>query len=79
MPDEGVWIKRGVGNGLPYGLPYGPSYGLTVVNTVKTPLSIAVDLCKQRAPSNDLSYLRLSSVLLKGEKHLSSQSKWRSY
>ena len=55
----GVWTKRGVGrglghgvgHGLPYGLPHGPSHGPSVVNFVKTRLSIAAKLCKQRAPS----------------------------
>ena len=55
LVDERVWTKRGVGHGLPYGLPYGPPYGppygLPVVSFFKTRLSIAVNLCKQRAPS----------------------------
>ena len=49
--ENGVWTKRGVGHGLPYNLPYGPSYGIPVINFVKTRFSIAVSLCKQRAPS----------------------------
>ena len=54
-----VWRKPGVGHGLPYGLSYGPPYGppycLSVVNFVKTWLSIAV---------SNLSYLQPSSILL---------------
>ena len=54
-----VWTKRGVGHGLGHGvghgllngLPYGPPYGLPVVIFFKTRLSIAVNLCKQRAPT----------------------------
>lgn len=42
-----VWTKRGVGHGLPHGL----AYGLSVVNFLKTRLSIAASLCKQRALS----------------------------
>ena len=44
-------LGHGVGHGLLYGLSYGPPYGLPVVNFVTTRLSIAVNLCKQRAPS----------------------------
>ena len=58
-----MWTKRGVGHGLrhglgygvghglPHGLPYGQPYGLPVVIFFKTRLSIAVNRCKQRAPS----------------------------
>ena len=56
-----MWTKRGVGHGLPYGLPYGPPYSLPVVNFVKTRFSIAVNLCKQRAPSICLIYDSLPS------------------
>ena len=66
---EWVWTKRGVGHDLghgqghgpPYGLSYGPAYGLPVANFVKTRLSVAVNLCKQRSPSICHIYDSLSS------------------
>ena len=68
-----VWTKRGIGHGL----GHGPFYGLSMVNSVKTRLGIAVNLCKQRAPSVCLSYLRLSSVLLAAFRSTLGWLEWR--
>ena len=48
-------VGHGLVHGVGHGLPYGASYGLLVVNFVKTWLSVAANLCKQRAHQSVIS------------------------
>ena len=57
-----VWIKRGVGHGVGHDIPYGLPYDLSVVNFLK--LCSALLQTYVNTSSVNLSYIRLSSVLL---------------